>query len=86
MDLQLAYRMPTPPFAQRICRQCGLFDVKVIDFDAATRDPANPTRYLPAYDSGDHLHPNDAGYQAMANAIDLALFKGAPASGRTAGQ
>jgi lysophospholipase L1-like esterase len=47
----------------------------VIDFDAATRDPANPTRFLPRYDSGDHLHPNDAGYQAMANAIDLALFQ-----------
>jgi lysophospholipase L1-like esterase len=47
----------------------------VIDFDAVTRDPANPTRFLPQFDSGDHLHPNDAGYQAMANAIDLALFK-----------
>jgi lysophospholipase L1-like esterase len=47
----------------------------VIDFDAATHDPANPTRFLPQFDSGDHLHPNDAGYQAMANAIDLALFK-----------
>jgi lysophospholipase L1-like esterase len=58
----------------------------VIDFDVATRDPANPTRYLPLYDSGDHLHPNDAGYQAMADAIDLALFKGALVSNRTAGQ
>ena len=48
---------------------------RVIDFDVATRDPANPTRYLPQYDSGDHLHPNDAGYQAMADAIDLALFR-----------
>ena len=47
----------------------------VVDFDAATRDPSNPTRFLPQYDSGDHLHPNDAGYQAMANAIDLALFQ-----------
>ena len=47
----------------------------MIDFDKATRDPSNPTRLLPAYDSGDHLHPNDAGYQAMANAIDLKLFK-----------
>jgi lysophospholipase L1-like esterase len=47
----------------------------VIDFDAVTHDPANPTRFLPQFDSGDHLHPNDAGYQAMANAIDLALFK-----------
>jgi lysophospholipase L1-like esterase len=55
-------------------RTSGAYDA-VIDFDAATRDPANPTRFLPQYDSGDHLHPNDAGYQAMANAIDLALFK-----------
>ena len=54
-------------------RSSGAFDV-VIDFDAATRDPSHPARFLPAYDSGDHLHPNDAGYQAMANAIDLSLF------------
>jgi len=43
----------------------------VIDFDQATRDPADPTVMLAAYDSGDHIHPNDAGYQAMGNAIDL---------------
>lgn len=43
----------------------------VIDFDKVVRDPSNPTQLLPAFDSGDHLHPNDAGYQAMANAIDL---------------
>jgi lysophospholipase L1-like esterase len=48
----------------------------VIDFDAATRDPQNPTKFNPRFDSGDHLHPNDAGYQAMANAIDLKLFEG----------
>jgi len=46
----------------------------VIDFDKATRDPANPSMFLPAYDSGDHLHPNDAGMQAMADSIDLTLF------------
>ncbi|HEX3782079.1 MAG TPA: SGNH/GDSL hydrolase family protein [Pseudonocardiaceae bacterium] len=46
----------------------------VIDQDAATHDPANPTWYLPAYDSGDHLHPNDAGYQAIGNAVNLGLF------------
>ena len=46
----------------------------VIDFDAATRDPASPTKFLPLYDSGDHLHPNDAGYEAMAKSIDLNLF------------
>jgi lysophospholipase L1-like esterase len=45
-----------------------------IDFDQATRDPSHPTRFLPAYDSGDHLHPNDAGYQAMGDAIDLGIF------------
>jgi len=55
-------------------RTSGAFD-GVIDFDKAIRDPAHPTRMLPAYDSGDHLHPNDAGYQAMANAVDLALFR-----------
>lgn len=47
----------------------------VIDFDAAVRDPQQPTKILPMYDSGDHLHPSDAGYVAMANAIDLSLFK-----------
>lgn len=46
----------------------------VIDFDAATRDPQHPTRFLPEYNSGDNLHPNDAGYKAMADAIDLSLF------------
>src|SRR5712691_129024 len=46
----------------------------VVDQDTATHDPANPARYLPAYDSGDHLHPNEAGLQAIANAVDLNLF------------
>lgn len=46
----------------------------VIDFDEATRDPGHPARFLPQYESGDHLHPSDAGYKAMAEAIDLALF------------
>jgi len=55
-------------------RTSGAFDA-VIDFDKAIRDPAQPTRILPAYDSGDHLHPNDAGYQAMADFIDLRLFR-----------
>jgi lysophospholipase L1-like esterase len=49
----------------------------VIDFDRVVRDPAQPTRLLPAYDSGDHLHPNDAGYRAMADSIDLGLFRDA---------
>jgi lysophospholipase L1-like esterase len=55
-------------------RNSGAYDA-VIDFEAAVRDPANPLRMLPQYDSGDSLHPNSAGYEAMANAIDLNLFK-----------
>jgi len=55
-------------------RTSGAYD-GVVDFDKATRDPAAPSRFLPAYDSGDHLHPGDAGYTAMGNAVDLALFK-----------
>jgi lysophospholipase L1-like esterase len=51
----------------------GIFD-GTIDFERTTRDPSHPGRLLPAYDSGDHLHPNDAGYKAMADAIDLKLF------------
>jgi lysophospholipase L1-like esterase len=47
----------------------------VVDFDAAVRDPDNPARMLAAYDSGDGLHPSDAGYRAMAEAFDLALLK-----------
>ena len=47
----------------------------VIDFDEAVRDPANPLRFLPVYDGGDHLHPSDAGYKAMAAVIDLTLFR-----------
>jgi lysophospholipase L1-like esterase len=46
----------------------------VVDFDKATVDPAHPGVFLPAYDSGDHLHPKDAGYKAMGDAIDLKLF------------
>jgi len=47
----------------------------VIDFARVTRDPSDTTRFLPAYDSGDHLHPNDAGYKAMGEAIDLVIFR-----------
>ena len=54
-------------------RTSGTFD-GVADFDKATQDPANPTHFNPAYDSGDHLHPKDAGYKAMADSIDLSLF------------
>ena len=54
-------------------RTSGEFD-GVIDFDAIARDPSNPLQFLPKYDSGDHLHPGDAGYRAMGEAIDLSLF------------
>jgi lysophospholipase L1-like esterase len=56
-------------------RTGGAFDA-VVDFEAATRDPANPERFRTAFDPGDHLHPNDAGYQAMADAVDLSIFGG----------
>ena len=52
----------------------------VIDFDKATRDPAQPKKFLEQYDSCDYLHPGDAGYKAMGEAIDLSLFKSAPAA------
>jgi lysophospholipase L1-like esterase len=55
-------------------RTSGEFDA-VVDFDAATRDPAMPTRLRREFDSGDHIHPNDAGNQAMAEAIPLKLFR-----------
>jgi lysophospholipase L1-like esterase len=47
----------------------------IIDFDQPLRDPAHPENLLPAYDSGDHLHPNDAGYKAMGESINLKLFE-----------
>ncbi len=52
-------------------RGAGIFDA-VADFDAVLRDPAHPRRLRAGYDSGDHLHPGDAGYRAMAAAIDIA--------------
>ena len=52
----------------------GVFDA-TIDFDKATGDHANPQAFAPSYDSGDHLHPKDAGYAAMADSIDLTLFR-----------
>jgi lysophospholipase L1-like esterase len=45
-----------------------------VDFEAAVRDPNHPDTFLPTVDPGDHLHPNDAGYKAMGDAIDLKLF------------
>ncbi len=56
-------------------RARGHFDA-VADFDAALRDPRDPSRLLPAYDSGDHLHPSPAGYRRMAAAIPLGELEG----------
>ena len=85
----LAYGVPILPFAGNAydspehqiaramvndwIRTSGRFDA-VIDLDAAVRDATDPTKLAAAYDTGDHLHLNPAGYQAMADAIDLALF------------
>ncbi|UGY91645.1 SGNH/GDSL hydrolase family protein [Streptomyces gobiensis] len=55
-------------------RSSEAFDA-VVDFDAALRDPANPVRMRAPYDSGDHLHPSDNGYRAMAQAVDLRQLK-----------
>ena len=54
-------------------RTSGEYDA-IIDFDRVLRDPDNPARILPSYDSGDHGHPTDAGYKALADAIELRLF------------
>ncbi|MCL8012722.1 SGNH/GDSL hydrolase family protein [Streptomyces sp. AS02] len=53
-----------------------VFDA-VADFDKAVRDPYNPRKFRPDYDSGDHLHPSDKGYEQMANSFDLDDLKGA---------
>ena len=55
-------------------RTSGAFD-GVVDADLVLRDPSQPTRLLPAYDSGDHLHPNAEGGRAVANSIDLKLLR-----------
>jgi len=58
----------------------------VIDQDAATHDPLHPTQFLPAYDSGDHLHPNNAGLQAIADAVNLSLFSRTGVQGAPSGR
>jgi lysophospholipase L1-like esterase len=58
----------------RWIRTGGAFD-GVIDFEKAVRDPSHPTRMLAAFDSGDHLHPNDAGLEAMGRAVDIGPFR-----------
>jgi lysophospholipase L1-like esterase len=54
-------------------RTSGVFD-GVIDFDQVTRDPAKPAVFAADVDSGDHLHPGDAGYEKMGASIDLSIF------------
>ncbi len=63
-------------------RSGGSFD-GVIDFDAAVRDPQHPTRFRENYQTGDHLHPNAAGYQAMAAAINIAELRAEPGNSPT---
>ena len=54
-------------------REAGAFDA-IIDFELTLRDPGHPTRMLPMYDCGDHLHPGDEGYLRMGEYVDLSLF------------
>ncbi|MCX4430686.1 SGNH/GDSL hydrolase family protein [Streptomyces mirabilis] len=61
--------------ANQWIRTSGAFD-GVVDFAKAAADPADPAALNPAYDSGDHIHPNEAGMQALANAVDLSLLTG----------
>ena len=71
-------REPGEPIREAVntwIRTSGAFDA-VVDFEAAIRDPADATRVRAEFDPGDHLHPNDKGYQAMADAVDLSIFTG----------
>jgi hypothetical protein len=54
-------------------RNSGRFDA-VIDLDSAMHDSSNPSKLLPSYDSGDHLHPSETGHHMIAEAVDLTLF------------
>jgi lysophospholipase L1-like esterase len=58
-------------------RTGGAFD-SVVDFDKVIQDPANPRQFREGFNNTDRLHPNDAGYQAMADAIDLSMFASKP--------
>jgi len=62
-------------------RTSKAFDA-IVDFDAAVRDPAQPSKFLPALQSGDNLHPSNAGYRKMAETIDLALVGASPPASR----
>lgn len=62
----------------RFIRTSSVFDA-IVDFDRALRDPAHPDRLAPALDSGDHLHPSEAGYRVMGETVPLTLFGGSNA-------
>jgi lysophospholipase L1-like esterase len=66
----------------RWIRTGGAFD-GFFDFDAAVRDPNHPSKFREDFHSGDHLHPNAAGYQAMANSIDLSALRGGAQGAKT---
>jgi len=77
VDFPGYYSAPKEMLRQEVnqwIRTSAAFD-GVIDFDAVLRDPQHPSRLLPRFTSKDHLHPNDSGYQAMADAVDLSLLK-----------
>ena len=57
-----------------------------MDFDKATQDPANPKQIRPSYNIMDHLHPNDAGYKAMADSMNLSIFTGQTVSTERSGE
>jgi lysophospholipase L1-like esterase len=67
----------------RWIRTSGIGD-GVVDFDRALRDPSHPSRLVPRYDSGDHLHPSSAGYRRMARGVNLALLRGPQCTARRA--
>jgi lysophospholipase L1-like esterase len=56
-------------------RTSGAFDA-VVDYDKVTQDSSNPKTFKPTFNNNDHLHPNDAGYKAMADSVDLKTFSG----------
>jgi lysophospholipase L1-like esterase len=68
-----ALREQTRQRVNKWIRTSGVFD-EVIDFDAILRDPKNGTQLNPIYNSGDFLHPNELGYQTIANAFPLSIF------------
>jgi lysophospholipase L1-like esterase len=59
----------------RVIRAGGIGD-RVVDFDRALRDPADPSRLAPTYNGGDGLHPSSSGYRRMARAVDLSKLRG----------